>query len=99
MKYYNTQNVLPEEVIEIIQKYVDGGYIYIPKKDNEHKAWGENNGTKNSFRVRNIEIYNKHIAGVSVIQLAKEYYLSEQSIRRIINQEKTLCSISKQNHL
>lgn len=40
MKYEKAQNILPYNIIELIQKYTDGGYIYIPRK-NENKNHGE----------------------------------------------------------
>ena len=32
MKYVKAQDVLPEEILEILQKYIDGKYLYVPKK-------------------------------------------------------------------
>lgn len=32
MKYINANMILPEKLIEEIQKYIQGKYIYIPKK-------------------------------------------------------------------
>ena len=32
MKYEKAQNVLPVELITIIQQYTDGTYLYIPRK-------------------------------------------------------------------
>ncbi|MDF2612122.1 MAG: Mor transcription activator family [Lachnospiraceae bacterium] len=88
MKYIKAQNVLPEELIKLIQKYVDGDYLYIPRKDGEQKAWGEKSGTKSYLKSRNIEIYSKYRGGQTPVELSMEYFLSEQSIRRIISQEK-----------
>lgn len=34
MKYKKAQNILPKDVLDLVQKYIDGDYIYIPKKDN-----------------------------------------------------------------
>jgi Mor family transcriptional regulator len=92
MKYSKAQNVLPEEIVKMIQEYVDGEYLYIPRKNGNEKAWGEKSGTRNSLKGRNVEIFNKHIKGASVIELANQYYLSEKSIRRIVSQEKVLCA-------
>ncbi|MBU3128207.1 hypothetical protein LGL55_23775 [Clostridium tagluense] len=92
MRYSKAQNVLPEEIIKIIQEYVDGEYLYIPRKNGNEKAWGEKNGTRKSLKHRNVEIFNKHIEGASIIELANQYYLSEKSIRRIVSQEKILCA-------
>ncbi len=35
MKYEKAQNILPEDVIELIQEYIDGGYLYIPRKGSD----------------------------------------------------------------
>lgn len=91
MKYIKAQKVLPEEIIKIIQKYVDGEFIYIPRKDGRQKAWGENSGARKSLEERNRQIYLKYREGSSVDDLSGEYFLSEQSIRRIISQEKKSC--------
>lgn len=99
MKYHKTHDVLPEELVKMIQMYIDGGYIYIPKKNGTRKTWGEDSGAKSNLAKRNKAIFNKYKEGTPIKQLSKEYYLSHQSIRRIINQEKTLCSSFKQNHL
>lgn len=92
MKYVKAQDVLPEELIELIQKYIDGNYLYIPRKHDNHKSWGENSGIKNILKIRNKEIYIKYNNGMSVDALSNEYYLSEKSIRRIISYEKKICS-------
>lgn len=88
MKYVKADNVLPEEIIEIIQSYIDGEYLYIPRKKGNEKSWGEKSGTKQALKSRNVEIYEKYLDGLSVQELCEEYYLSESSIRRIIRSEK-----------
>lgn len=92
MGYLKAQNVLPEELIQLIQEYVDGECLYIPRKSGNEKSWGEKKGTRDSLKERNIEIFRRYIAGASVTDLAKQYYLSEKSIRRIISQEKLIYS-------
>ncbi|MCY6960112.1 CD3324 family protein [Clostridium brassicae] len=94
MKYIKAHDVLPEEIVKIIQEYVDGEYLYVPRKKENHKAWGEKSGIKSTLKVRNNEIYKKYIDGTTINELAQKYYLSEKSIRRIIGQEKLLCSQS-----
>ncbi|QGU94043.1 hypothetical protein GOM49_01840 [Clostridium bovifaecis] len=98
MNYVKAQDVLPEEIVKIIQEYVDGKYLYVPRKNGHHKAWGEKSGIKNSLKVRNNEIYKKYIDGATINELTQEYYLSEKSIRRIIGQQKLMCSQSLQNY-
>uniref|UniRef100_UPI0005A94B58 CD3324 family protein n=1 Tax=Faecalimicrobium dakarense TaxID=1301100 RepID=UPI0005A94B58 len=88
MKYEKAQNILPEDVIELIQEYIDGGYLYIPRKSSNKKSWGESSGTKSDLKKRNVEIFNKYKEGMSVKELTDYYYLTENSIRRIIRQEK-----------
>ena len=92
MKYVKAIDVLPQEIIEIIQNYVDGEYLYIPRKNDNKKSWGEKSGIKNILKVRDIEIYEKYIKGLSISELSKEYFLSEKSIRRIIFNQKQICS-------
>ncbi|MGV2644738.1 hypothetical protein GNF86_25795, partial [Clostridium perfringens] len=74
MKYIKAQDVLPEEIVKIIQEYVDGEYLYVPRKNDNHKAWGEKSGIKSSLKVRNNEIYKKYIAVTTIYELTKEFY-------------------------
>ena len=40
MGYIRAEEILPIEVIELIQQYVDGENIYIPRKSAHRQAWG-----------------------------------------------------------
>ena len=42
MSYIKAEDILPEEVIELIQQYVDGESIYIPRKAGNRLSWGCN---------------------------------------------------------
>lgn len=86
MKYENAQNILPSEIIEVIQGYIDGGYLYIPKKDENKKRWGENSNIKEKLKQRNREIYNRYLTGTSIKELTNTYYLTDSSIRRILRE-------------
>ena len=33
MKYSNAHSILPVDIVKIIQQYVDGEYLYIPRKE------------------------------------------------------------------
>ena len=46
MSYIKADEVLPQNIIKIIQQYIDGENIYIPKKDGSRVSWGEKTGTK-----------------------------------------------------
>ncbi|MBU5593049.1 hypothetical protein KQI89_14960 [Clostridium sp. MSJ-4] len=88
MKYENAEEILPEYILQLIQEYIEGGYLYIPIKYENKKLWGENSGAKDALKKRNTEIFNKYNKGISVKKLAESYYLTEHSIRRIIRKEK-----------
>ena len=90
MKYEKAQNILPEDVIELIQQYIEGEYLYIPVKSENKKAWGESSGAKDSLKDRNRESFDLHNQGTSIKELAEQYYLTEYSIRRIIRQQKQI---------
>ncbi len=99
MRYLNAQKVLPEELIKTIQEYIDGEFLYIPRKNGNEVAWGEKSGAKSILNERNNRILSSYKAGASMTELEQNYYLSEQSLRRIINQKKKLLSKSLHNHL
>lgn len=90
MSYIKAHDVLPEEIINLIQEYVDGEYLYIPRKSSNKKSWGQKNGTKNIYDKRDREIFIRFTKGLSIKELAHIYFLSEKSIRRIVRKEKLL---------
>ena len=90
MKYSNAYNILPVDIVKIIQEYVDGEYLYIPRKEEEQKKWGENSGSRDTLKRRNAQIYLKYINGAVILDLTQEYYLSDKSIRRIISEQKKI---------
>lgn len=90
MSYVKATDVLPEELLEAIQAYIDGGYIYIPKKASNKKEWGATTQSKQEIYNRNVEIYNQYREGVSIKELAQMYYLSPKSIQRITLQFKKI---------
>lgn len=81
--YKNGKDILPEELLKELQKYIQGETIYIPKTE-ERKAWGENNGTRTAIRERNLEIYGLYRKGIKVMDISQIYCLSDDSIRKII---------------
>ena len=88
MKYKKAQDILPKHIIEILQEYVDGEYLYVPTKNNTKKSWGEKSGLKKELSERNKEIFNKYQNGIEIKDLTSQYYLTESSIRRIIRDQK-----------
>lgn len=95
MKYVNANEVLPEELLFMIQKYYQGGYLYIPKIS----ACEERTKTdyKIELEMRNQYIYLKHLEGRRNGQLGQIYHLSESSIRRVIAKEKVRYQNMKEN--
>lgn len=87
MKYINANAILPDMLVEELQKYVQAGYIYVPAKDGQHKSWGELSGYRKELSKRNEAIIEKYRKGVSMEALAEEYHLSVYAIRKIIYQK------------
>lgn len=90
MSYIKAEEILPIEVIELIQQYVDGQNLYIPRKAENRLEWGTQTETRRALLVRNDEIYADYLAGEKVSRLAVRYYLSEKSIQRIIREKKLI---------
>lgn len=88
MSYRSADKVLPNELIEMIQQYVDGDYLYIPRKENGRKKWGENTMIREELEERNTSIYRDYLQGVPMGELAERYFLSEKSIQRIVYQKR-----------
>ena len=88
MGYRNAKEILPADVIELIQRYIDGENIYIPKKSGTRKAWGTKTSIRKELVERNNMIYQDYQKGIKTAKLAKQYYLSEKSIQRIVREEK-----------
>ena len=88
MRYQKANEILPENLVALIQKYIDGGYVYIPRKQENRKNSGESSRAKEELRRRNKEIFTKYRQGMGVKSLAEQYVLSEKSIQRIVLQEK-----------
>lgn len=90
MSYANARDIFPNDILKVIQDYVDGEYIYIPKKDENKIAWGELTQSKLELMTRNNNIYEDYLAGMSVQNLSERYYLSPKTIQRIISQKKKI---------
>lgn len=85
MSYKKASDVLPDSVLQEVQKYVDGECIYIPRKAGRRLPWGASTSTKKTLTTRNGEIRAKRREGRAVVDLAAEYFLSVKSIYKIIN--------------
>ena len=84
MGYLRAEEILPIEVIELIQQYVDGENIYIPRKSANRQAWGPSTQIKQALLTRDQQIYKDYLDGSKTSELACKYYLSQKSIQRIL---------------
>ncbi|GAE32676.1 CD3324 family protein [Alkalihalobacillus hemicellulosilyticus] len=90
MSYKKAKDILPSELLELIQEYVDGEYIYIPRSEDNKKSWGSNTSTRRELNIRNSNIYTDYLSGIDINTLSVKYYLSSKSIQRIILKEKKI---------
>ena len=81
MSYINANEILPKELIDEIQRYVQGVNLYIPKIFDKKRTDSE---YKKDLFERDMDIYDMFHSGNTVSELAKMYYLSDKSIYRIL---------------
>lgn len=86
MSYIRAEEILPKELIEAIQQYVDGESIYIPSK--EKQDWGTKTDARRFFQERNEKIFEGSLRGMRPFELAVRYSLSEKSIQRILHKQR-----------
>ena len=83
MAYKNAKDILPEDLIEKIQMYIDGDLLYIPTKSDKTE-WGIRSGAKQKYAERNDAIREQYRNSASIEELARLYFLSTDSIRKIV---------------
>jgi len=88
MKYIKAKAVFPQALLDEIQKYVHGNLVYIPKLPGSHKKWGTDTDTRIAIAQRNEDITQAFASGLSVSELAEAYYLSEETIKKIVYSKK-----------
>lgn len=84
MRYVNAKDVLPPDVLALVQEYTGGALIYVPKKDEEKIGWGQKNGARAQVSIRNRNIVEAYKNGSSICDLMMEHCLSEASIKKIL---------------
>ncbi len=84
MPYLKAEEHLPLELIKEIQKYISGAQIYIPGIVKNRLHWGEKNGTRKLLENRNKSIRMLKKSGVKINDLADQFGLSPDSIRKIL---------------
>lgn len=84
MNYIKAESILPEELLKEVQKYIQGKYLYIPCESQTRKKWGEKSGYRDYIQDRNEEIRCKYEEGYKIKDLAEEFFLSIDSIKKIV---------------
>lgn len=83
MKYENAKDILPEKLLEEVQKYAEGKVIYIPRTE-KGKGWGEASGYRDKLNKRNAMICSRYSAGKSIMEIAEEFFLSPETIKKLV---------------
>lgn len=84
MKYKNASEVLPKEILLMVQQYVQGKHLYVPIPEEEKSAWGEQNGTKEKYIEHNKAIKSDYYDGHDLINLSEKYCLTVETLKKII---------------
>lgn len=84
MAYKKATEVLPTHLLEEVQKYINGELLYIPKPEAQKIGWGRLSGAREQIRKRNEAMVFAYQSGKSVSEIADEYFLSEDTIRKIV---------------
>ena len=88
MSYQNGKKILPETLLAAIQQYVDGAYVYIPRRQEQRYARENDHENRQQLLRRNQEIFLSYQAGKSVQELTQCYFLSDKTIYKIIAEMK-----------
>jgi len=88
-RYLKAEALFPKELLKEIQKYAQGELIYIPKPKESREKWGYYTGSRNVIQERNTEICRHFQNGMTIGNLAAKYFLSVESIKRIVYKSKT----------
>ncbi|MBO7749002.1 hypothetical protein I8J29_33055 [Paenibacillus sp. MWE-103] len=84
MKYVSANEVLPDDLICEIQKYIQGKTLYIPAPKGSRAKWGKDSGQRELLLKRNAEIRKHFREGENLDHLASQYCLSHDSIKKIV---------------
>ena len=83
MKYENAKDVLPAKLLEEVQKYAEGKVIYIPRTE-KSRGWGEASGYRDKLNKRNALICSRYSAGQSIMEIAEDFFLSPETIKKLV---------------
>ena len=80
MAYRNARDVLPEDVLQIVQRYAAGDCLYIPRDRHLRRP-------SDALKPRNEAIRQAYRQGQTVRELSRKYYLSTQAIYKILHRQ------------
>ncbi|MTI70339.1 MAG: hypothetical protein FH751_08840 [Firmicutes bacterium] len=83
MGYKKADSIFPKHLLDEIQKYVQGEYVYIPS-NSSRKRWGEKSGARKELVKRNNKIRKEFKEGKTIEELANQFYLSINTIKKIV---------------
>jgi Mor family transcriptional regulator len=86
MKYRNAGEILPEELLSELQKYAEGELVYVPGRRKGKAGWGTRNGSRERYALRNTQIARSYRKGASMEEIARQHFLSTDSVRKIIRE-------------
>ena len=89
MQYENAKDILPSSLLAEVQKYAEGKAIYIPKRS-KREGWGEASGYREKLNKRNAAILNRYSSGTSIMEIAEEFFLSPETIKKIVYGKKVI---------
>jgi Mor family transcriptional regulator len=84
MKQVKATELLPEKLVLEIQKYIQGASLYIPKQPGSYCKWGAKSGGRKAIDQRNAMIRAEFSNGKPIDQLANEYFLATETIKKIV---------------
>ena len=87
MRYLKAEEVLPARLLTQIQEYADGVYLYIPRRADHRKRWGNSTRYREELEKRNESIRHLRREGLSAQELAERFHLSVKTIQRILRQK------------
>lgn len=84
MKYVNAIEILPQSLLNEIQKYIAGDVLYIPQVKGEKNSWGSRTGTRQEIINRNKQIKCEKHNGKTIDELMVKYNLSYDTVKKIV---------------
>lgn len=83
LKVTKAQEIIPEDLLQKLQQHIQGETIYIPKKQGRLQ-WGAQSGNREYYDKRNQQIKEAFYNGRDIEDLATQYCLAIETIKKII---------------